>query len=96
MKFLVINDDTGLTDDIEKKLCSYDKKNKCLYSTFSIEQINIDTKELKNIGFCAILTQNPASIDTNFLSFLFELKGFLLSENILIITNLEVLSKQTN
>lgn len=92
MKWLIITDSQIFTQNITSQLELLDKKNKCVVSSFEIEQLKKQKKAFKSFASIIVYCENIKSIEAS-VSSLISLSGFVACEKIPLITNIKDLEK---
>lgn len=92
MKWLIITDSQTFTQNITSQLELLDKKNKCVVSSFEIEQLKKQKKAFKSFASIIVYCENIKSIEAS-VSSLISLSGFVACEKIPLITNIKDLEK---
>ena len=92
MKWLIITDSQIFTQNITSQLELLDKKNKCVVSSFEIEQLKKQKKAFNSFASIIVYCENIKSIEAS-VSSLISLSGFVACEKIPLITNIKDLEK---
>ena len=92
MKWLIITDNDAYSTTLENCLVAADKKNKLLCSSFDIESIKKQKKNLLTFAGCIIATENGDEIDCGCI---LQLSGFFAANSIPVFTTLSYISKDT-
>lgn len=92
MKWLIITDSQIFTQKITSQLELLDKKNKCVVSSFEIEQLKKQKKAFKGFASIIVYCENKKSIEDT-VSSLISLSGFVACERIPLLTNIKELEK---
>lgn len=91
MKWIIFTDDESIISNIKEILISKDKKNKLIDSNFEFENLIKNKKILKDSAGCIIYSSNENKISVDLKSIISSIYGFLGSDKIPVLTNLQFL-----
>lgn len=89
MKWLIINDNQSIQDEIEKTITEADKKAKFITSSFDIEKLKKQKKSFNDIAGAIIYSARPELFSSPKIALLSSLSGYLVAKEIALITNVE-------